>query len=208
MKKICFSLLFVIPFFTFNSCSNNENIDFKEESNNPNFIKREVGQLEKQEQVLDYFKENFRFGKEFLLEEYNANMIEIIIENTLVGYYIDNKDFNSIGVVDIRDIDFIKYVNVSKINEIFSFALIFNNDYDTIVPDFNVDYFTALNRGDDRCQGNLMLCTGTCTLGALGIAASDGPLPFADALAVSFWVGCNAHCVSSFDLCMNPPKYN
>ena len=51
-----------------------------------------------------------------------------------------------------------------------------------------------------RCRdiGGFALCYGVAALQAVAMAASDGPLPFMDVLAVSTLVGSTALCIRSF----------
>lgn len=48
-----------------------------------------------------------------------------------------------------------------------------------------------------------MLCAAGCTLGTIGIAASDGPLPLMDAVAAAFYITCNGGCAVDHDNCMD-----
>lgn len=65
-----------------------------------------------------------------------------------------------------------------------------------------LDNGISLRSCQNDCNGALIFATATCTLSALAIAASDGPAPFMDVVAVSVWSSCNASAVYSHRACM------
>src|SRR5690606_9582479 len=155
--------------------------------------------------IRNYYQSNYAFGVDSYSAEYDTYTTEILIGNQIVGYITQNSEIS--GLADIRVFESEKKLKFSDITnqKNYNFNLAFNDDFNTLVPDFedSINYATF---ADPRCQGNLILCTGVYALASIGIAASDGPLPFMDALAASTFITCNAHCASTYDLCVNPPN--
>jgi len=206
-KKPYFSLFSAIFIFSsmtvFYSCSEQENIEEKDsivldsssylQRTSPNDFKTDISR---------YYNSNIEFGVEEFVEEHSVNATEILKNGTVVGYFIENSGNFGIGDISINS----KIVYYDLVKEVgYSFDIAYNEDYETYIPAFNDDYIDYELYRDNRCQGQLMLCTGGCTLASLAIAASDGPLPFMDAIAVSTYIVCNGHCAVSYDLCINPP---
>ncbi len=206
-KKPFFSLflaIFISLMTVFCSCSNQDNI---EESDNvvldSNLYFQRTSSIDFKTDMSSYYKGEIEFGVEKFVEEHSVNTTEILKNGIVVGYFIENS--GNFGIGDISKSGKIVYYDlVKKLG--YSFDIAYNQDYETDLPLFNDDYIDYEVYADNRCQGQLMLCIAGCTLASIAIAASDGPLPFMDAVAVSTYVVCNGHCVVSYDLCVNPPR--
>jgi len=183
------------------SCSENDNKNIESIDLNSGMNKRTINDL--RDKINFYYGYEIDFGVEKYLSNESINTIELIKDGVVVGYLLENN--NNYGIGNISISNKILYFDILKEVE-FPFDLVYNDDFDTVLPSFNDDFFDYEIYSDNRCQGNLMLCATGCTLGALGIAASDGPLPFMDVVAASFYISCNAGCALSYDLCVNPPK--
>lgn len=98
-----------------------------------------------------------------------------------------------------------KYIENEVVSE-FDFKL--NNDYgykmiDTSKYKANYNLFQKNAIG---CEGDYWISVGICAIGAVAIAASDGPLPFADAVAATFLIGCEHTAFRSLQMCVELGK--
>lgn len=151
--------------------------------------------------IKNYFKSTFITGE--VVANYDGlKGQKLIINGQMVGIIVSDRE-GKIGFTDSRKAGRIKYFDLTK-DRLFDMPIVFNPEYQILVPDFNNGYFTEVK--DNRCQGNFTLCSAGCTLAAVAVAASDGPLPFMDAIALAGWSTCQGLCLSSYDLCVNPPK--
>lgn len=73
--------------------------------------------------------------------------------------------------------------------------------YDVNNPDFQRTYYAEYDAKTNSYiyndLGNKGWCEVSCTLGAMAIAASDGPAPFMDYLAVAYGIACLADCAQN-----------
>lgn len=151
--------------------------------------------------IKNYFGRAFEIG-EVVGEDAGLRGQKLIVAGQMVGVIVSD-DEGKMGFTDSRTEGRVKYFDLRK-NRLFDMPIVFNPEYQILVPDFNGGYFTEVK--DNRCQGQFTLCSAGCTLAAVAVAASDGPLPFMDALAITGWTTCQGLCLSSYDLCVNPPK--
>lgn len=84
----------------------------------------------------------------------------------------------------------------------YSFEMVYSEE-------FGYDIIKVFNE-DDGLRGDMTACdvafianVAGCVIGTLGIVASDGPLPFADVLASSFYVACNTGAAASYTSCQD-----
>lgn len=122
------------------------------------------------------------------------------------------KDYNGdYSIVTILN-DKIQYENLTSKNRIvenktINFTISYNPKEGIKMVDFsNIEIFDislngSLSRKMDTCESDFWLDMALCTAGAVGIAASDGPLPFADALAVSYMTACTVRATRTMDRC-------
>lgn len=160
--------------------------------------------------VKEVFKQDISYGeiRSLRFESNDYFFTEVLNSNGIVIGYVDENE-GKYGVSDISSSYIHRYVDLKNQKE-YIFDLNHSHTYNIIIPDFELFTNNQVNdmvtSGDNRCMGNFMLCTATASLAAIAIAASDGPLPFMDALAVTTFITANALCVSNYDLCTNPPK--
>lgn len=188
----------ILGTFVITSCSNEEETVEKSISNSN---RRENINLDLI--IKEYYRADYNFGSETYSEEYDIAVTEILISGHIVGYVTKNS--SSLGLTDIRIFESDKKLKFLDIVEEknYTFDLVYDEEFDALIPDFDGS-FDYTPYADNRCKGQLILCTGLCTLSAAAIAASDGPLPFMDAVAATYWVGCQGKCVVDYDLCANP----
>lgn len=125
------------------------------------------------------------------------------IAGVLVSELESTEGESLMGFTDSRTEGRVKYFDL-KNDRIFDMPLVLDIDSQILVPDFNGGYYTEVK--DNRCQGQFTLCSAGCTVAAVAASLIDGPAPFADALAITGWTICQGLCLSSYDLCVNPPK--
>lgn len=210
MKNLCmkFSTVILLIFLVCSCNSDNEDNNFDSQeasSDNISPLARVTF-----DDVNDVFKQNISYGevKSVRFEFSDYFFTEVLNSNGIVIGYVDENE-GKYGVSDISSSYIHRYVDLKNQKE-YIFDLNHSQTYNTIVPDFELFTNNQVNvmvtSGDNRCMGNFMLCSATASLAAIAIAASDGPLPFMDALAVSTFITANGLCVSNYDLCINPPK--
>lgn len=161
---------------------------------------KQTNEMELSDQRLSIFKMNFPNEYKNLRLEFLQGTIEtkssevspslgisvpVIINNEVVGRYV--------GLVDQSAAIYIDFTNFK--NEIIV--------YDVINPSrfqiFKMKYDAERDVYEPFVlkSTNDALCGALCALGAIAIAASDGPAPFMDALAITYAATCLAACVAN-----------
>ncbi|MFD0931416.1 hypothetical protein ACFQ0R_02275 [Psychroflexus salinarum] len=107
----------------------------------------------------------------------------IINNNKIIGRYIATIDERSAVYIDFSDYqNKIIIYDVNNPSKFESFEMVLNEKSNTYSPVYN----SSLEKG--------FWCDAQCTLAAIAIAASDGPAPLMDILAISFQITCLASC--------------
>jgi len=134
-------------------------------------------------------------GKQY--SEILADSYEIKDNERVYGYFYNsssfttlvlfNEEWNELTVFNLKNDDSLEFERiVSGTGDIQLF-----DKTNNVLLEKSIN---PVSFGPNTCGYKLMLCAAGCTLGALAIAASDGPLPIMDALAVSFYIVCNTGC--------------
>lgn len=137
----------------------------------------------------------------------NYKSIEIKSKGRISGYYIEFEDKGH--YIDISSQNKIRYFNVNNPKEYSEYNMVIDEKSGVKVPDFteNMPYGLTIPNGDfqqkvncdcDNCPA-AVACVVTCGISAVAIAVSDGPLPFMDALAVTFMASCTTGCGLSYN---------
>ena len=126
-----------------------------------------------------------------------ADSYEIKNNDHVYGYFYNsssfttlvlfNQEWNELSVFNLKNdssLDFERIVAGTGVIQLFDKT---NN----VLLENSINPIIFASGG---CGYRLMLCAAGCTLASIAIAASDGPLPFMDALAVSFYIVCNGEC--------------
>lgn len=198
MRKInyIFRMLVISIFLvTFNSCYENDTIEIL---------------IEDQLILKDYKPELMNFldlSSKIITETDNGDIISYKLTN-LEGNYLFKDYNNDYSLVYITN-DKIIYENfTTKSNiiygEILHFSFVEDIDYKYKVVNFSK--IKSLNKNesaklDISCEDDFWLDVGLCSISAGAIALSDGPLPFADAIAVTYFSGCLVRAGRSMDRC-------
>jgi hypothetical protein len=209
--RLAIVFLFLFGIIGVQSCSNDKNLEDRESIDD---IQSNISLASRSSSIEDIemvFKEEVRYGATQRVTYQSRDYFyeEVLNSSGAVIGYIDENE-GKYGVSDLRLSNIHRYVDLIN-NQEYIFDLNYSDTYATVIPDFEL--FTndqvnsmILSGGNNRCMGNFLLCSTVATLASIAIAASDGPLPFMDVLAVSTYISANALCVSNYDLCINPPK--
>ncbi|HLW63042.1 MAG TPA: hypothetical protein VKY33_06530 [Flavobacterium sp.] len=149
--------------------------------------------------------DSYRLGDKVVNSEYQVEAQDIIVKGDVVGSLAFTND-GDFGVLDVRNTDTeYKYFD-SKTNFMFLFVSKYNNEAKRFIPDFENTVYYEVRKDPNPCQTQLTLCTATCTLAAIAVAASDGPSPFMDVVAITGWTTCNGACISVHADCVENRK--
>lgn len=211
MKKLVLKFFTVVLLiFLISSCDNvTEDINLNNQNSSSDKMSLSARNI-LDEDIRGVFNQEISYGeiRSFELESEDLFFKEVLNSNGIVIGYVDENN-GKYGVSDIRSTDIHRYVDLKSQKE-YIFDINYSNAYNRKMPDFelyaNNQANTMMSSGDNRCMANFLICSTTASLAAIAIAASDGPLPFMDAVAVSTYIAANALCVSNYDLCKNPPK--
>lgn len=108
-----------------------------------------------------------------------------VMENDeVIGRYFGLSDESSAIYLDFSN--YTDYVKVYDVNDPSSFAVI-NMVYNKNTGEYEPASQNSFNK-------SYFWCDLSCTVGALAIAASDGPVPLMDVLAISYQITCMAAC--------------
>ena len=161
---------------------------------------KQMNEMEHNEQRLSIFQMNFPNEYKNLKLEYLQNTIEtksseispslgisipVIINNEVVGRYVGLVNQSAAIYIDFTD-----YKNEIIVYDVIDptrfqvFKMKYDAERDVYEP-------IVLKSTNDA------LCGALCALGAIAIAASDGPAPFMDALAITYAATCLAACVAN-----------
>ena len=120
----------------------------------------------------------------------NANTIEngitVPIEenNQIIGRYIGLTDQSASVYIDFSDYEnTVRVYNVNNPSQFQDFQMVYNSTTRNYQPLF----------GANGESGGFW-CEAGCVIGAIAIAASDGPFPLMDALAISYEIACLSDC--------------
>jgi hypothetical protein len=154
---------------------------------------------------LDFNFNSYNFQNEKYIAEHDLFVVEILSNSKLSGVLVVDKDMNAKGFGNLKNDNFLEYYDVN-LNKNYIFDMEFSSEHNLVLPNFNenenINLYPRNNSCQNSCQGGLILCTATCTLAALAVAASDGPLPFMDVVAAAGWTTCNGTCAYSHQSCM------
>lgn len=192
--KFVFALLFV--FVTFAGC-NSEN------DSNDNKLSADAAQKLK-ENFYTYELKNQKY-----IAEHRKFVTEIYANNTLSGYLLQDEAKNTIGFSIITNSEILKYHDFITAED-YSFDLTYSIENKCNVPNFEKNSFfkfknsktVNVNSCENDCQGALISCGAVTVLAAVAIAASDGPLPVMDVIAVSTYVAGMANCAYNNKSCL------
>ena len=189
MKKL-FGILAFLPFFVMLNCTSdesnvNENI---EQNKNISLIQRNRGDLSE----FDLTNENILNTEYGSLVYYNS-------------FFDDNKFLfkdqnNSFSQITIQPNGKFNYYNFDSELEL-NFESEFDDDLGYEVVDLT-SYKVDSHSSECNCESILALDMGICLISAAAIAASDGPLPFADAAAISYGVACGVRASLAHEDCV------
>lgn len=167
--------------------------------------------------------------EQLILQEYRPDLLKLIDLSSKKINTTDNgdiyshrilgneekylfKDYNGdYSIVTILSNE-IRYENLTSKNKIVEDKILnFNINYNleeeikmvdfSTVEIFNVSSVGYTQKYANSCKSDFWLDMALCAAGAAGIAASDGPLPFADALAVSYMAACTVRAGRTLDRC-------
>lgn len=195
--KQSLSLFFSISIlFSFNSCSDEQ---FEEANFNQNTLDIFAKNFPDQYEKLDY--SSFREGKVDNIENEKGEVIHI-------GIYYKSIDIVDKGVLlgSIVEIDgqshYVEkksktmiYNNLENLTKKIKFDLVQkdkNSNYQ--IPDFDSLQSSYIYAKSDCNSWSNYVCAAGCTIASIAIAASDGPSPFMDILAVAYQGTCLAGC--------------
>jgi|TARA_B110000238_G_C16040036_1_gene401468 hypothetical protein len=159
------------------------------------------------------------------LESLKPELISSIDFNTKTTYKTDNGDIvyykiknndnsflfkdymGNFSVIDILNNDKFNYIGISKELKL-SFEMNYNEKYKTKIVNLestlnNQISNQLLKKSSSSCSTRYGIDLGMCLISVAGIAASDGPLPFADVLAISYGVACGVRAADSYGDCLN-----
>lgn len=193
MKKLNLFLIAVSLLINF-SCSN-------EELANPETINEDLLLIEKERNDLvdlfDFSNKNVLLTESGKLEYYE------MLEND--NSFIFKDDQNNLSLVSILKNGKYLYEGINTdLN--FEFESIYDKKLGHNVVDLSVlnNHFNSINqKSSSNCDTNLALDYGLCLVFAAAIAASDGPLPFMDAAAVTYGTACMARAALAYEDCVN-----
>lgn len=188
MKK--YSYTFILLILTYIGC--NKNSEFKI--------------LTEEQQVLNLHKPEL---VEFL--DLSTKKVHQIDKKKIVSYKILNKKNyylfkdgnNDFSIVEITDNEII-YENLTTKNDLVNGKILnfsFEEDRSINFSKIEVKDKLLLSKTSSSCESEFWLDVGLCTIGAATIAASDGPLPFMDGVAVTFFSGCFVRATQVMDRC-------
>lgn len=207
MKKIIFNLFLISTFFL-GSCESE--ISPSIESNFQKDIPSHFGLAR---EFPDYFSkidpDSFqkilvKIDKDFYLDDFEVVIYTAKENNEIVGYLLESNLFNVyteissetvFNSIDLETGNFVEFENKRKGNDF----VLYDITNDVLIAMENTNHSSNRSGG---CQGALIICTAGCTLGTIGIGASDGPLPIMDIVAAAFYISCNAGCVNTYNDCM------
>ena len=207
-KKIALSVLGVAVLTVgFIGCSGDEGTFDKEDSTNTANSIRSTNQSFDSVIKSMFSTDSYRLGDKVVNSEYQVEAQDIIVKGDVVGSLAFTND-GDFGVLDVRNTDTeYKYFD-SKTNFMFLFTSKYNNGAKRFIPDFENTVYYEVRKDPNPCQTQLTLCTATCTLAAIAVAASDGPAPFMDVIAIAGWTTCNGGCISAHESCVENSKKN
>jgi hypothetical protein len=115
----------------------------------------------------------------------NGITFPVIEEGKVIGRYIGLIDQTSCLFIDFSD-----YTHQVTIIDV-------NDPSKQQVLDMIYDSKDGTYRPNFLKNGCGFWCSAACALGAIAIAASDGPAPFMDALAITYSIACLAACLEN-----------
>jgi hypothetical protein len=188
-KRLLFCSLTIISTLIFISCSTENTLT-------NNLDENLVIQKTIQNDVNRYtttFRDNFsdlsdKIGENYIQYKYselsNKNKeiqgltFPIIDKNEVIGRYVGLTDESNVIYIDFEN--YKESITIYDVNNPSKFITV-NTVYDS-----KTDTYTI--------SPNKSWCEASCTLGAIAIAASDGPAPFMDYLAVAYLISCMQDC--------------
>ena len=169
------NILFIASCSQYNEVTNTEFLKFKE--NFPHLVANiSYENLQRSSNLNDLSRYNSE-------EEVVGVSFPVIDEDIVVGRYIGTDDEKTAVYMDFTNYE--EEIIIYDVNDPSKF-----NSYKMELDAENEVYIPV---GLNQSRGGFW-CAATCTLGALAIAASDGPFPVMDLLAVSFQAACLADC--------------
>ena len=186
MKNILSIINVVVLFLFLTSCSENETMNQTME-----------------QQILETYKPEL-----LNLLDLNSKKTINTVYGDITSFKINSekesylfKDYNNNYSIATISNDIISHESLTSENVLFMHkTLNFNfskkaNDKFKIIDFSNIEILDkskeiAGRSSDSSCESEFWLDTGLCSVAAVGIAASDGPLPFADAVALTFFTAC------------------
>ena len=111
----------------------------------------------------------------------------VIVDGDYSYTAVGNDKFDYINLIDDSKLTF------ERIND--------NNGYNGVDFGQNELKGASLTNQDTPCSSTRAACITGCTVVAVLMAASDGPLPAMDAVAVATWGICAKQCYAAEDVC-------
>lgn len=199
-------LLLSVGLLTLNSCSEDENIldetiknqltenlkifknNFESEFKNLNFDSKKSGTIT---------AINEKGNKEDLGIGYTS--IEITLDGKVSGYYIEIEGEGH--YIDLGSNNKINHFYVNNPKEKLEFELTQNDELGYKLPNFTKIHISNLSNVQAKCDNDAAAtaCVVTCGISAGAIALSDGPAPFMDVLAVSYFGSCTTGCALQYN---------
>lgn len=125
---------------------------------------------------------------------------EVFIKDELIGYLSDYNNTMIFSTLSQEGNDAVIIVDDLESSSIYAFDMVYSEEFGyDMIKVFNED--DAQRTDMTACDVAFIANVAACVIGTIGIAASDGPLPFADALAATFYVACNTGATASYTSC-------
>ena len=197
MKRIKYILILLISLITYIGCNKNSELEI----------------LTEEQQMLNKYKPELLRFLDLSSKKINATDKGDIISFKLLNEE-DNylfKDYNNdYSIVKITD-DKVTYENLTAKRD-FVAGKILNFSFEEKNKSINFKKVEVKNKLflakiNDGCEGEFWLDVGLCTVSAAAISLSDGPLPFMDAVAVTYYTGCVVRATQVMDRCNGLEPY-
>ncbi|MCK5730796.1 MAG: hypothetical protein KAH68_06960 [Draconibacterium sp.] len=190
LKKYFLTLLILST--VFNSC--NKEDDFIQKPLLTKSLKTFKNAFPTEFNLLNWnsYKENINLSKvDNKIPDITFNLIESIDGNS---YYVE---FEGKGFYILYS-KINKEINIFKVNDPSKYVIM---PYDeiTLVPDLNSELqMITLKSNLEENYWRYSLCIAGCTGVAVAIAATDGPAPLMDIVAIAFQIDCSLGCVDTW----------
>jgi hypothetical protein len=202
MKRLSKVLLFGAIIFLFQNCTLEENLQIYS-FNTTEALKNFEKNLPLEFSYLDFSKAQSYFidekGKLLFTSKKENNYLTIpaIKNGKVIGRFIG---FKEDGIyIDLKNYHReIVGINVSNLDSRLTAKTFFDEKNQNYFPVFDSNSESQRINGCGNQLG-YNLCLATCAISAIAIAASDGPSPFMDIVAVSYTATCILNCAVSND---------